>query len=120
MCVLVNLALGYPALSPHDVRGPAQPGSARFPGGAFPGVPCRGESFPPEAAVRIFQKCDGRVTVRPDTLLHRLRKGFRLFWSWKSKPTGRPRLPRDLRDLIRKMVETRDLGLAPHRPEIPQ
>jgi transposase InsO family protein len=32
------------------------------------------------------------------------RKGFRLFWRWKSKPTGRPRLPKDLRQLIREMA----------------
>ena len=32
------------------------------------------------------------------------RKGFRLFWRWKSKPTGRPRLPKDIRQLIREMA----------------
>ena len=31
------------------------------------------------------------------------RRGFRLFWRWKSKPIGRPRLPQDLRQLIRQM-----------------
>ena len=31
-------------------------------------------------------------------------KGFRLFWRWKSKPTGRPRLPKNLRQLIKEMA----------------
>src|SRR5229473_7967360 len=31
------------------------------------------------------------------------RKGFKLFWRWKSKP-GRPRLPRSVRELIAQMV----------------
>ena len=51
----------------------------------------------------MFQWRDALVNVKPDTLLRWHRKGFRLFWGWKSKPTGRPRLPRDLRDLIWKM-----------------
>ena len=41
---------------------------------------------------------------KPDTLIRWHRKGFRLFWRWKSKPTGRPRLPKDLRQLIREMA----------------
>ena len=53
---------------------------------------------------RMFQWRDALVNVKPDTLLRWHRKGFRLFWRWKSKPTGRPRLTRDLRDLIWKMA----------------
>ena len=44
------------------------------------------------------------VVVKPDTFIRWHRKGFRLFWRWKSKPTGRPRLPKDLRELIRRMA----------------
>jgi putative transposase len=44
------------------------------------------------------------VNVKADTLIRWHRKGFRLFWRWKSKPTGRPPLPRDLRRLIREMA----------------
>jgi hypothetical protein len=44
------------------------------------------------------------VNVKPDTLIRWHRKGFRLFWRWKSKPRGRPRLPKDLRDLVRRMA----------------
>jgi hypothetical protein len=53
---------------------------------------------------RMFPWRDAVVNVKADTLLRWHRKGLRLFWRWKSKPTGRPRLPRDLRDLIRKMA----------------
>jgi putative transposase len=53
---------------------------------------------------RMFPWRDALVNVKPDTLLRWHRKGFRLFWRWKSKPTGKPRLPRDLRNLIRKMA----------------
>jgi transposase InsO family protein len=44
------------------------------------------------------------VNVKPNTFIGWHRKGFRLFWRWKSKPTGRPRLPRPLRELIREMA----------------
>src|SRR6516225_1518569 len=44
------------------------------------------------------------VNVQPDTFLRWHRKGFRLFWRWKSRPVGRPRIPRDLRRLIREMA----------------
>jgi putative transposase len=44
------------------------------------------------------------VNVKPNTFSGWHRKGFRLFRRWKSKPTGRPRLLKDLRDLIRQMA----------------
>ena len=44
------------------------------------------------------------VNVKPDTLMGWHRKGFRLFWRWKSKPNGRPRLPKNLRQLIQQMA----------------
>ena len=53
---------------------------------------------------RMFPWRDALVHVKPDTLIGWHRKGFRLFWRWKSKPSGRPRLPRDLRQLIRQMA----------------
>src|SRR6476619_260977 len=53
---------------------------------------------------RMFQWRHALVHVKPDTLIRWHRKGFRLFWRWKSKPSGRPRLPRDLRQLIRQMA----------------
>jgi putative transposase len=44
------------------------------------------------------------VNVKVDTFIGWRRKGFRLFWRSKSKPTGRPRLPKPLRELIRQMA----------------
>ena len=38
--------------------------------------------------------------VKPDTLIRWHRKGFQLFWRWKSRPRGRPRVPADLQELI--------------------
>jgi putative transposase len=53
---------------------------------------------------QLFDWRESLVIVKPDTLVRWHRKGFRLFWRWKSKPTGRPRLPAGLRDLIREMA----------------
>ena len=44
------------------------------------------------------------VVVKPETLIRWHRKGFRLFWRWKSRPVGRPRLPKDIQALIRQMA----------------
>ena len=45
------------------------------------------------------------VIVKPDTLIRWHRKGFRLFWQWKSKAPGRPRIPANLRQLIAQSTE---------------
>jgi transposase InsO family protein len=44
------------------------------------------------------------TVVQPETLIRWHRKGFQLFWRWKSKPRGRPRLPADLQRLIAEMA----------------
>ena len=46
------------------------------------------------------------VIVRPATVLAWHRRGFQLYWRWKSRPTpvGRPRLDAELRTLIRRMA----------------
>jgi hypothetical protein len=54
--------------------------------------------------------------VRPETVMAWHRQGFRLFWTWKvcrGKP-GRPRVPREVRDLIRQMSRDNPLWGAPH------
>jgi len=38
------------------------------------------------------------IIVKPETLLGWHRKGFKLFWRWKSR-LGRPRIPENLRQL---------------------
>src|SRR5262244_1048622 len=53
---------------------------------------------------RMFSWRDALVNVQPDTFLRWHRKGFRLLWRWKSQPVGRPRIPKDLRRLIREMA----------------
>jgi hypothetical protein len=53
---------------------------------------------------RMFPWGNSLVNVKPNTLTRWHRKGFRLFWRWRSKPSGRPRLPNLLRQLIREMA----------------
>src|SRR5262249_39973298 len=44
------------------------------------------------------------IVVKPDTLIRWHRKGFRLFWKWKSRPRGRPPVPANVRELITEMT----------------
>src|SRR5215831_6425250 len=53
---------------------------------------------------RVFDWRNALRVVKPDTFVRRHRKGFRLFWRWKSRPRGRPKLPSNLRELIRRMA----------------
>ncbi len=55
------------------------------------------------------------ILVKPDTVVGWSRKGFRLFWTWKSRRrrTGRPAVPKDVRDLIRQMSLANPLWGAP-------
>jgi len=52
---------------------------------------------------RLFAWRSARVAVRPQTLIRWHRAGFRLLWRWKSRP-GRPPIPTELRQLIRRMA----------------
>jgi len=52
---------------------------------------------------RLFDWRNGLVVVKPDTLIGWHRKGFTLFWRWKSRP-GRPPLKREIRELIVRMA----------------
>jgi putative transposase len=54
------------------------------------------------------------VIVKPETVIAWHRRGFRLFWTWKSRRrTGRPTVPGDVRALIRTMSQTNPLWGAP-------
>ena len=53
---------------------------------------------------RFFEWRSVLTVVKPDTLIRWHRKGFRLFWKWKSRSNGRPRVPIDLRKLIVHMA----------------
>jgi putative transposase len=55
------------------------------------------------------------VIVKPETVIRWHRKGFRLYWTWKSRRArgGRPDVPQEVRDLIRKMSVANPLWGAP-------
>ncbi len=65
---------------------------------------------------RLWPGClDIVVIVKPDTVIRWHRMGFRLFWTWKSRPPrrGRPRVPQEVRALIRRMSRENPLWGAP-------
>jgi hypothetical protein len=52
--------------------------------------------------------------VQPDTILRWHRAGFRAYWRWKSRgQPGRPKIDRELRELIRRMSKENQLWGAP-------
>jgi transposase InsO family protein len=53
---------------------------------------------------RLFAWRNALMIVQPETLIGWHRQGFRLWWRWKSR-LGRPRIPKDLRRLIVRMVQ---------------
>ena len=52
---------------------------------------------------RLFEWRAALFVVQPKTMIRWQRAGWRLFWRWKCRP-GRPRIPVQLRALIRKMA----------------
>jgi len=54
------------------------------------------------------------VIVKPETVIAWHRRGFQMFWPWKSRRrTGRPTVPADVRVLIRTMSQTNSRWGAP-------
>jgi putative transposase len=53
------------------------------------------------------------VLVKPATVVQWHRKGFRLYWRRRSRSLGRPRMNREIRDLIRQMSLRNPLWGAP-------
>ena len=52
--------------------------------------------------------------VQPDTILRWHRAGFRAYWRWKSRARpGRPKVSRELRELIQRMSKENPLWGAP-------
>ena len=53
--------------------------------------------------------------VQPETVIRWHRKGFKLYWRWKSRPKwpGRRKVPKEVRDLIRTMSRSNLLWGAP-------
>jgi transposase InsO family protein len=56
-----------------------------------------------------------RTIVQPETVIRWHREGFRLYWRWRSraKALGRPRVAREIRDLIQQMSKANALWGAP-------
>jgi putative transposase len=55
-------------------------------------------------AARLFDWKEALISVRPETFTGWHRQGFELLWRWKSRPIGRPRIPKNLRQLILTMA----------------
>src|SRR5258705_11539753 len=53
------------------------------------------------------------VVVKPETVIAWHRKGFRLYWRWKSREVCRPCVSGETRDLIRQMSKANPLWGAP-------
>ena len=55
------------------------------------------------------------VIVKPETVVAWHRKSFRLFWTWKVRhgQPGRPAIPKDVRELIRRLSRENPLWGAP-------
>ena len=64
---------------------------------------------------RQFPSLRSAITiVQPDTVLRWHRSGFRLYWRWKSHSrSGRPRVPVEVRSLIRRLSTENPLWDAP-------
>src|SRR5712691_4179674 len=60
------------------------------------------------------------VVVRPETVISWHRRGWRLYWTWRSRARfGRPRLPLEVRALIGRMAsENPTWGTQPIRGEL--
>ncbi len=43
------------------------------------------------------------VIVKPETVIKWHRQGFKCYWRWKSRSGGRPRIDRQIRDVIRRI-----------------
>jgi hypothetical protein len=64
---------------------------------------------------RLFPSILNAITVvKPETVFRWHRRGFRAYWRWKSRRRGgRPKIDREIRDLIRRMSQANLLWGAP-------
>jgi hypothetical protein len=70
------------------------------------------------AFVWLYRLCpsvvDAVAIIKPGTVIHWHRRGFRALWRWKSRSRGgRPAIPREIRDLIQEMSRANGLWGAP-------
>ena len=66
----------------------------------------------------LYRRCprilDAITIVRPETVVRWHRMGFAAYWRWKSRALGgRPRISKEVRDLIRRMSFENPLWGAP-------
>ena len=66
----------------------------------------------------LYRRCprilDAITIVRPETVVRWHRMGFAAYWRWRSRSLGgRPRISKELRDLIRRMSFENPLWGAP-------
>ena len=65
---------------------------------------------------RLWSDWSNQLTiVQPETVIRWHKRGFRLYWKWKSGPRwpGRKQVPGEIRDLIRNMSRSNPLWRAP-------
>jgi transposase InsO family protein len=64
---------------------------------------------------RTFPSILNAITVvKPETVIRWHRRGYRAYWRWKSSRVGgRPKIDREIRDLIRRMSKENPLWGAP-------
>lgn len=63
---------------------------------------------------RVWSKWrDTLFIVKPETVIHWHKKGFRRYWTRKSRRKGRPQLDAEIRKLIRRMSVANPLSGAP-------
>ena len=53
------------------------------------------------------------VLVKPATVVQWHRNGLRLYWRWRSRRPGRPKIGTEIPDLIRRMSKANPLRGAP-------
>src|SRR5215510_3626965 len=63
-------------------------------------------------AARLFDWKEALIAVRPETFTGWHRKGFKLFWRWKSRPVGRPAFPKIFANSSWRMARDNNWGQA--------
>src|SRR6201997_78642 len=59
------------------------------------------------------QILESLVLIKPATVVKWHRKGFRIYWRWRSRCPGRPKTNNEIRDLIRRISLDNPLWGAP-------
>src|ERR1700730_1568303 len=55
------------------------------------------------SVLRRQHPLNAMVLVKPATVVQWHRKGFRIYWRWRSGRPGRPKMSTEIRDLIRRL-----------------